>query len=66
MYALHPAGAVAARLGSKKCPRAARAEAVRAGGWWPWLDSNCVTFVFVQHNDRGTSTVPPVDYVQRQ
>ena len=44
---------VAARLGSKHRPRAARAEAARAGRWWPWLDSNAVTF-FVQQDDWGT------------
>ena len=51
-HALHP-GAVVARLGSKQRPRAARAEAARAGRWWPWLDSNGVTF-FVQQHDRGS------------
>ena len=51
-HALHP-GAVAARLGAKQRPRAARAEAARAGRWWPWLDSNGVTS-FVQQCDRGT------------
>ena len=51
-HALHP-GAVAARLGSKQRPRAARAEAARVGRWWPWLDSNGVT-LFVQQYDRGT------------
>ena len=49
---MHP-GAVAARLGSKQRRRAARAEAARAGRWWPWLDSNGVT-IFVQQHDRGT------------
>ena len=51
-HALHP-GAVAARLGSKQRPRAARAEAARVETWWPWLDSNGVTLVVLQ-NDRGT------------
>ena len=51
-HAPHP-GAVAARLGSKQRPRAARAEAARVGRWWPWLDSNSVT-LFVQQYDRGT------------
>ena len=51
-HALHP-GAVAARLGSKQRPRAARAEAARAGRWWPRLDSNGVT-LFVQQYDRGS------------
>ena len=51
-HALHP-GAVAARLGSKQRPRAARAEAARVGRWWPWLDSNRVT-LFVQQYHRGT------------
>ena len=51
-HALHP-GAVAARLGSKQRPRAARAEAARVRRWWPWLDSNSVT-LFVQQYDRGT------------
>ena len=37
-HARHP-GAVAARLGSKQRPRAARAEAARAGRWWRRLDS---------------------------
>ena len=48
---MHP-GTVAARVGSKQRPRAARAEAARAGRWWPWLDFNGVIFFFVQH-DRG-------------
>ena len=51
-HTLHP-GAVAARLGSKQRPRAARAEAARAWRWWPWHDSNGVT-LFVQQYDRGT------------
>ena len=51
-HALHP-DPVAVRLRSKQRPRAARAEAARAGRWWPWLDSNGVTF-FVQQYDRGT------------
>ena len=55
-HALHP-DVVAGRLGSKRRPRAARAEAARAGRWWPWLDSNGVIF-FVQH----TIGVPAVDY----
>ena len=49
---LHP-GAVAARLGSKQRPRAARAEAARVGRWWPCLDSNGVTPFVLQYN-RGT------------
>ena len=52
-HALH-LGAVAARLGPKQRPRAARAEAARAGRWGPWLDSNGVTFLFFQY-DRSTS-----------
>ena len=52
MNARHP-GAVTARYGSKQRPRAARAQAARAGGWWRWLDSNGVTFSFVQQYDRG-------------
>ena len=36
-----------------KRSRAARAEAARAGRWWPWLDSNGVTLL-VQQYDRGT------------
>ena len=54
-HALHP-GAVAAGLGSKQRPRAARAEAARVARWWPWLpwlDSNGVT-LFVHQYDRGT------------
>ena len=51
-HALHP-DTVAVRLRSKQRPRAARAEAARAGRWWPWLDSNGVT-LFVQQCDRGT------------
>ena len=51
-HALHP-GVVAARLGSKQRPRAARAEAARVGRWWPRLVSNGVT-LFVQQYDRGT------------
>ena len=51
-HALHP-DVVAGRLGSKRRPRAARAEAARAGRWWPWLDSNGVN-LFVQQYDRGT------------
>ena len=50
-HALHP-GAVTARLGLKQGPRAARAEAARAGRWWPWLDSNGFT-LFAQQYDRG-------------
>ena len=45
--------AVAAPLRSKQRPRPARAEAARAGRWWPWLNSNGVT-LFVQQYDRGT------------
>ena len=44
-HALHP-GAIAARLGSKQSPRAARAEAARVGRWWPWFDSNGVPFSY--------------------
>ena len=46
-HALDP-GAVAARLGSKQRPRAARAEAARVGRWWPWLDSNGVAYFLQQ------------------
>ena len=46
-HARHP-GAVAARLGSKQRPRAARAEAARAGRLWRWLASNGVTFFCVR------------------
>ena len=49
-HGLYP-GAVAARLGSKQRPRAARAEEARVGRWWAWLDSNGVT-LFVQQYDR--------------
>ena len=45
-------GAATARLGSKQRPRAWRAEAARAGRWWPWHDSNGVT-LFAQQFDRG-------------
>ena len=51
-HTLHP-GAVAARLGSKQHPRAARAEAARVGRWSPWLYSNGVTLL-VQQYDRST------------
>ena len=38
-----------------KRSRAARAEAARAGRWWPWLDSNGLTFFVQQCDDhRGT------------
>ena len=49
---LHPS-AVAARLGAKQRPRAARAEAARVRRWWASLDSNGVT-LFVQQYERGT------------
>ena len=42
-------------------PQAARAEAARAGRWWPLVDSNGMTFFFVHYE------VPAVDYqVQRE
>ena len=46
-YARHP-GAAASRVGSEQRPRAARAEAARAGRWWRWFDYNGVTVFFVQ------------------
>ena len=52
----HP-GAVASRLGSKRSPRAARAESVRAGRWWRWIDSTGVTFFSVREYNRGTGRV---------
>ena len=51
-HALHP-GAVAAWLGSKQRPRAARGEAARVGKWWLLLDSKVVT-LFEQQHDQGT------------
>ena len=47
-HAPHP-GAVAARLGSKKPPRAMRNEAARTGRWWPWLDLYVVSFFSAQY-----------------
>ena len=61
-HARHP-GAIAARLGSKQRPRAARAEAARAGRWWRWLDGRHL-FVCTSTRIICTIGVPAVDYMR--
>ena len=64
--------AVASRLGSKQRPRAARAEAARAGRWWRGSNLTRRLFLCTSMYDRGTccqdysGSIAAVQYLVRR